>query len=1073
MKEIGWHIFPDSGLSSSVIPPVFIGLFFSVFFSETLGWAFGGLIVPGYLAPIILVKPISAFIIIVEAFISYFLMRILSDGLSRFKIWSRFFGQDAFLTILMLSIGVKILFEGPLLPLFSAVLSRHLPVAVDFRNELHSIGLVIVPLTANLFWRSGLRRGLIPISINITLTCLFVNYILIPYTNFTISKFELLYESMATAFSESARYYIVLLIGAFLAHRYKEEFGWTTRGILVPALLGIAWFTPLKILTTLIEAALIYIIGRIILNSRPFRAVTMEGPRLLLFFFAIGTALKFILGFYVSFNYPGFKATDLYGFAYILPTLIALEIHRSHSFVRVSRIILHTSFAAAVLGALISFVLSTVLPASWTYGSAGYADRIEYREISDDIYRRIMIDSIRLPGMVGRQESDRLFATEQDSFHSIFHAIHQAMKAPGRHRYALLSDLPKQLENVQYQFLQIRDTAADNTFYLLREAGERPGALHGWGLYLFNPQAENNLVVEFMNPESGKHYLAVALSLFMNLDAAALLIPGTEDISRPDPADILLNRQNAFDLAHREFSRTCDVVQIYGDARRNRLWIEKDNSLLNDEFLKTVIDPLKVNETEKTRYNLYRKNSHKGFYTLEIRNAFEILNRLAMETGRIPAWTFREASLAEYLLKAQDDHIASGIETLNYQPPSLGELFHLDSAVLQPLIRKQKQNVAPDSSFLDVLSFFAEHCGYRTEVIYDPGSTKKYLILIEDTPVKFRGIYAFTLDQANPVMVEIPAPVTELNTLKTGIHLFRLFDACALSVSGTSRRPGSDDFNVIDPANLQTVFQLVHQAVQREYVNFKPVTAVQIRGYSDEERQYHQDILLTTLYDYEETDADNQLAFVRKALSEYGYEADTATPSEQTVELTSLGNAQQHYSETFNMGEFIVIWLSKDFRRLFSNPLLQPIEEKPWSVMNIEYNKAFLHDIINEKLMSTKRRQKLPSLSRKEALESLELDVDFIIGELRQYGKTSNVVHQAAVIQYARDEQYEIEVILDRYSVNEYLIMYAPNRNEAPLYLFSLEPAADDVLFVQPDSDDWRKTVTEFIAGSAAALVAG
>jgi len=60
-------IFPENGLSNSVIPPVLVGLGFSTFFTETLGWNFSGLIVPGYIAPIFIVKPVSGIIIVIEA----------------------------------------------------------------------------------------------------------------------------------------------------------------------------------------------------------------------------------------------------------------------------------------------------------------------------------------------------------------------------------------------------------------------------------------------------------------------------------------------------------------------------------------------------------------------------------------------------------------------------------------------------------------------------------------------------------------------------------------------------------------------------------------------------------------------------------------------------------------------------------------------------------------------------------------------------------------------------------------------------------------------------------------------
>ncbi len=111
--------------------------------------------------------------------------------------------------------------EGPLQTIIGNALSQILPGEFDFRNELHSTGLIVVPLLANIFWRHGIRRNLLPILTNILLTFLFLKYVLIPYTNFSVNKFELMYSKMAVNFEESARYYVILLIGAALANHHK------------------------------------------------------------------------------------------------------------------------------------------------------------------------------------------------------------------------------------------------------------------------------------------------------------------------------------------------------------------------------------------------------------------------------------------------------------------------------------------------------------------------------------------------------------------------------------------------------------------------------------------------------------------------------------------------------------------------------------------------------------------------------------------------------------------------------------------------------------------------------------
>ncbi|HPQ39986.1 MAG TPA: poly-gamma-glutamate biosynthesis protein PgsC/CapC, partial [bacterium] len=362
MLSVVLPIFPENGLANSVIPPVLAGLSFSVFFAETLGWNFSGLIVPGYLAPILVVRPFSGLVIIFEALLTYVILRILADGFSRLGIWTRFFGQDAFFALLCISILVKCTIEGPLQPVIGTILGQIIPGEFDFQHELHSTGLIVVPLMANIFWRHGLRRNLLPTGTNILLTFLFLKYILIPYTNFSVNRFELMYSKMAVNFDESARFYVILLLGAALATHNKYKYGWSYHGMLIPALLGIAWLTPLKILTTFIEAVFILTLGLILVKSRLMRNLTIEGPRKLLLLFSIGFLLKMVTGFALQESMPGFSAMDIYGFAYILPALLAMEMWPGRKLIQVSRATLQTSFIAAVFGIVICTGLQAISP---------------------------------------------------------------------------------------------------------------------------------------------------------------------------------------------------------------------------------------------------------------------------------------------------------------------------------------------------------------------------------------------------------------------------------------------------------------------------------------------------------------------------------------------------------------------------------------------------------------------------------------------------------------------------------------------------------------------------------------
>ncbi|NNF45522.1 MAG: hypothetical protein HKN69_02015, partial [Desulfofustis sp.] len=57
MTDFILPIFPAHGLASSVVTTVWIGVWVSCFFNLRLGWVMSGMVVPGYLVPLILVKP--------------------------------------------------------------------------------------------------------------------------------------------------------------------------------------------------------------------------------------------------------------------------------------------------------------------------------------------------------------------------------------------------------------------------------------------------------------------------------------------------------------------------------------------------------------------------------------------------------------------------------------------------------------------------------------------------------------------------------------------------------------------------------------------------------------------------------------------------------------------------------------------------------------------------------------------------------------------------------------------------------------------------------------------------------
>lgn len=353
----GLDLFPANGLDKSILTPVLVGVALLTLAAETLGWSYTGLVVPGYLAAIFSTAPITGATVCVESALAYGLARGIGIHLPRVEAWSTFFGRERFFLVIASSMLVRLFSEGVALP----TLARYYDFA--HASELYSIGLVLIPLVANSAWNIGLWRGVLQNVIAGLFTYAVLQGILIPYTNLSLSRVELSYESVALDFLAAPKAYLVLLAGTLLGARANVRYGWDFHGILVPGLLAVAWYSPSKLLATFCEAVLVAIAARIVVKLPGFRRRLIEGPRRTFLAFCIGFGFKWTLGGTMLQLFPGERATDLYGFGYVLPTLLALKIWQYNSVPRVLMPTLQVSLMGFVAGNLAGLTLAMSWPA--------------------------------------------------------------------------------------------------------------------------------------------------------------------------------------------------------------------------------------------------------------------------------------------------------------------------------------------------------------------------------------------------------------------------------------------------------------------------------------------------------------------------------------------------------------------------------------------------------------------------------------------------------------------------------------------------------------------------------------
>lgn len=357
-----FELLPARGLDQSMLLPVLVGLMVVLLCTETLGWVFAGAVVPGYLASVLIIQPVTGGIVVFESLVTLGVSAALAKGLSKTDVWTRFFGRERFFLILVVSLIVRMHDHAWFAPWAIGEIDELFKTQFETQQEFYSVGLVLVPLTANMLWKPALHRGLAQLAIQVGITFALVSFVLLPYTNLSLSSVELTYENAAINFVGHAKAHIILLTAALLAAQFNLSYGWDFNGILVPALLAMLWLTPLKLCATLGEAVIVLYLTKGFLRLPVIRHLDFEGPRKIVLVFTLAFLWKVGLGFSLAPWFPNLKISDTYGFGYLLSSLLAVKMLSVKS---VRAVMLPSLFASAggfVIGSSIGYLLDVVAP---------------------------------------------------------------------------------------------------------------------------------------------------------------------------------------------------------------------------------------------------------------------------------------------------------------------------------------------------------------------------------------------------------------------------------------------------------------------------------------------------------------------------------------------------------------------------------------------------------------------------------------------------------------------------------------------------------------------------------------
>lgn len=1080
MNEFILPLFPTHGLAISVITTVWVGVWVACFFNLRLGWVLSGLVVPGYLVPLLLIKPWAAAIIVLEAIVTYACVWFYSTYLASKGHWTDFFGRDRFFALLVVSVLVRLLFDSIFLPIIGEYLNQLLSISFDYRNNLQSHGLIVVALIANMFWKPGLRKGLFSVSVLVLITYLIVRYGLMAFTNFSIGNLVYMYDDLATSMLASPKAYIILLSTAALASRMNRYYGWEFSGILVPSLIALQWYHPWKLLITFGETLLILVFANLILRLPLFQKTTMEGARKMLLFFNISFAMKLVMGHLCLAYFPGYQVSDFYGFGYLLTTLLAIKMHDKEIPNIMIRASLQTSLIAVAGASIIGFGL-TLLPTHLALlqnqpvksANAATTNTPDISSLKDLVHN----EKVRI--YQGRRSNGFLAPRlgELEILGKAFRLLSQYRKTGS----------PKHIEQAQLLLQQVNyqiRTVEDRFLCLFEQEPRR-----GWGFFVLNLEARNPLLVEVPAPLNEWGVMEAGANIFSGTGAATLAVAGSGlNSNKNGLSDVLSNPRTPLSIFHQVFgrngtlqlrgytkrstrilSRTCllDKKKTDSQSLPSTMWINDELPIGADlSWLRQFIGSFTIHWGKTPLPNVLRDRSHSGFIELALtrEDCRKLLFKPLFYSQQLPLMQ-KEQSIAGYLqdwLLSDKKRIAPKNSNL-YTPPTLEEMLFFDEEVLKPLVKLTKKRAtglswsSQDLATLGDATQAAGLMGYQVIRYRHTGTDSTYLILTEKdntTRKHYSGLYIFRTTPAKPYMIQIPRPLSEINVFEYAVALFERLDAQFLLVGGTHPLANEDrSSDLLLMENKVNIFNLVSQVALREW-NANPMLLLQCRARAFQDASVQDPVLLwfnTGISTFEKLDSRSQFLFttLEQDLGKVAFVGDRP----QAAGYSSGGTAGALYLNQTTNKNMATLWLAPSVRALYRQQTDNHLLERQVRAIGLKTEHADLYTFITDGELAAPAAQ-LPK---------------GLIRHLKSYLTNQNINSLWRAVQDFPG--YHFVQLLDISSKQAFLIVSA--HGEKPFLVVNLFPRDPDTTVQVPVFHLSRQVVTDFVESRASWMQMG
>lgn len=883
------QLLPPRGLDQSILVGILVGLIVLLILCEWFGWVFVGLVVPGYLASVFVIQPAAGATVVMESMITFVIVRALSDGIARTDAWSPFFGRDRFFLIVLVSVIVRQASQLWLLEATLGQLDSSLGMDLYAEQDFFSIGLVLVPLTANMFWKLTLRRGVIQIGVPVLITYAVLRFLLLPATNLSFSLLELTYEDVALDFLGSAKAYVILLCGAFMAARLNLAYGWDFNGILVPSLMALTWFAPMTAIVTMVEAVVLLGLTRVVLLLPGFKTANLEGPRKVTLVFVLGFFLKYAVAWYTTAFHPSYDVTGLFGFGYVLTSLLAVKMLSLRT---VGRVVLPTtlvSLAAFVVGSAVGFGLEMVAPGD-TAPRAPAGDAVATTRLADEPVGLAVLARARARPALPPGTRSRLSGTVLSSYARAWRDIDRWLERGGEPPNAVRD----RLDRLGLDLIRLPGPALR---FAVLEREERLRYQRGLGTAMLAP-GRPGPVLEVPRPRTEAPSAEAAAVLCERLRCRAILWSGADsaDAGTTD-GDALSHPRAPMHVAHLRL-RAAPVLAIRADASlpRERVVLHLRHTLAREIDLRALWpEPLEIAWSAPPG----------GTLQWDAGDRFAVLR--AHPDALIGAMSIDSPPLLPVAGRAVGDDAMADIEASSASETELRGW--------EQLIDDLAGAAAGDQHLVRWLARAAASFDYRLVALADcAGPAAPCWLLEPDTDGPQWGVVAVRAD-GRDVALEVPRPRAEPGTLALGVNLWRALDGRLLYLGP----PAPHTPNAVDPTAIGAVatpLQAFHRSAHRALAPAAGVI-LQIRGYASW-RPITDDLVVglgaPTLQPRQIPPALAALFEPDGALARIAGPARIADGGPTLYPLVAQGNPQLAHSATLGRATTALLWFSSRLR---------------------------------------------------------------------------------------------------------------------------------------------------------------